>query len=255
MGAADLFNVFGEYKDMLSMKDFDESAKENIMKGTFCDDVCEKGHSYCKSFKRELEDEEFEQVAMFKGLMKNMDVTSKLQPPLNVAKKVAERMFTAVDLEALSESDLNELDLKLKEMIKANLNFNKIGDLVQKGLDKFGIPLNLNKIVGENPGALLEGAKKMWGFVQQAVEKKSGKSLNLGELLPKGLEILKGIAKDAVNFDLPDMEITDGSDDGDDDDDDDEAFDIDEDEEDETDPFDEMAEFEAEISENTKDEL
>ena len=57
------------------MKEFDVQAKENILKGTLCEEVCEKGHSYCKSFKREMADEEFEQVAMFKGLMKNMDVT------------------------------------------------------------------------------------------------------------------------------------------------------------------------------------
>ena len=75
MGAADTFNVFGEYKDMLMMKEFSDDSKVNILKGTFCEEVCEKGHSYCKQFKRELEDEEFEQVAMFKGLMKNMDAT------------------------------------------------------------------------------------------------------------------------------------------------------------------------------------
>jgi len=264
MNAADMFNLadmfnVGEYKDMLMMKEFDEEAKENILKGTLCEEVCEKGHSYCKSFKREMEDEEFEQVAMFKGLMKNMDVTSKLTPPLNVAKKVADRMFTAVDLETLSESDITGLELKLKEMIKENLNLNKVGDLVQVGLDKFGIPLNMKKLVGENPGALLQGAKKMWGVVQTVFEQNNGKSLNLGELLPKGLEILKGIAKD-VGANMPDLDVDvkrDGNDD-EDEDFDDADFDADfEDfeDDDETDPFDELADFEAEVSENSKDEL
>lgn len=260
MDAADMFNVFGEYKDMLMMKEFDVQAKENILKGTLCEEVCEKGHSYCKSFKREMADEEFEQVAMFKGLMKNMDVTSKLTPPVNVAKKVADRMFTAVDLESLSESDITGLELKLKEMIKENLNLNKVGDLVQVGLDKFGIPLNMKKLVGENPGALLQGAKKMWGVVQGVIEQKNGKSLNLGELLPKGLEILKGIAKD-VGANMPDLDVDVKGDNGNDDDDedgddfDDADFDADFEEDVETDPFDELAEFEAEISENSKDEL
>lgn len=100
----------------------------------------------------------------------------------------------------------------------------------------------------------------MWGVFQGVIEQKNGKSLNLGELLPKGLEILKGIAKD-VGANMPDLDVDVKGDDGNDDDDednndfDDADFDADFEEDVETDPFDELAEFEAEISENSKDEL
>ena len=152
-------------------------------------------------------------------------------------------MFTGVDIESIPESDITALEAKLKELIKENLNLNKIGGLIQTGLDKVGIPLNFEKIFGENPGAIFDGAKKMWGFVQKAVEGKSGEKLNLADLLPKGMEILKNIAKEAGK-NVPEIDVNVKSN----------KIEADSDEDDsEEDPFEEMENFEAEFKD--KDEL
>merc|ERR1712178_522872 len=88
ISAAEIFDFIpSEYKNYLNLDDFDESGKQNILSGVLCEQICSKTNDYCKSFKRDLSDEEFEQVAMFKGLLKKSDMNSKVQAPINVAKK------------------------------------------------------------------------------------------------------------------------------------------------------------------------
>merc|ERR1712110_301429 len=102
---------------------------------------------------------------------------------------------------------MDELEETLKKKIAENLSFNKIGALAQAGLNKLGIQLNFEKLVGENPTALLNGAKQMWGVAQEAIKQKSGKSLNLGDIIPKGFEILKKIAKEVADKELPEIDF------------------------------------------------
>merc|ERR1739848_388190 len=107
----------------------------------------------------------------------------------------------------ITDEEMDELDEKIKEMVAENLSFNKIGKLAQAGLDKLGIQLNFEKVLGENPTTLLNGAKRMWAVAQEAIKQKSGKSLNLGDIIPKGFEILKKIAKEVADKELPEIDF------------------------------------------------
>jgi len=190
MDAADVFDGLGEYREIFIMDDLEEQARERVIQGTVCEELCLKGHQYCKDFKRDLDEDEFEKMAMFKGLLKKkMDV---VKPGMNVAKKMAKKMLG--NAKDLSDEDIEEADVKLRKLIKENLNINKVADLVQMGLNKFNIPLQIKDVIKQDPKALFETGKKLYNSFKNAAGSNGEKSLDLSNLLPAAKEALSNMA-------------------------------------------------------------
>lgn len=194
--SADVFDSFGEYRDMILMEDIDEAEREQVVQATICEELCGKGHKYCKSLKRELEDEAFEKMALFKGLLKTKG--EMLKPAMKVARNMVKRMME--ETEDLTEENIKEIDEKMKETIKENLSLDMIGNFVQSGLDKFGIPIDLKSALQNNPRGLFSMAKNVYNLVSEQVKKsKGGDSFDLSQILPKGIEMAKKFAKDEAS--------------------------------------------------------
>jgi len=194
---ADMFDTFGDYRDMVLMEDISEAEREQVVQATLCEELCGKGHTYCKSLKRELDDEAFEKMALFKGLLKKkMDM---VRPAMNVARNMVRKMMD--DAGDLQDSDVDEIDAKLKEVIKENLSVNKLGDLIQGGLDRFGVPIDLKSALEKNPKGIFTMAKNIYTLASEQIKKSSGgDTFDLSQIIPKGLEMVQKFAKEDADL-------------------------------------------------------
>merc|ERR1711879_537655 len=87
----------------------------------------------------------------------------------------------------LSDEDIEEADQRKPQHQQSPV-------LVQMGLNKFNIPLQIKDVIKQDPKALFETGKKLYNSFKNAAGSNGEKSLDLSNLLPAAKEALSNMA-------------------------------------------------------------
>jgi len=158
---ADQFGTFGDFKDVVLMEDIEDSnTRDKILQATVCDKLCDSDnekHPFCKELALSLEIEELGKMALFKSVIKKYDVYTT--PVLKYSKIMARKFLSKID--SLSAENIQKVDEAIKQVIEENANVEALAGQMQKVLNKFKVPVDLEKLIKNDPKKILKTGKKI----------------------------------------------------------------------------------------------
>ena len=180
----------------------DEKTKLTILQAAVCNNLCDKNdkekHKYCKSLMMDLEMDEMAKAGMFKTVIKKKEMYVK--PALAYAKVVVKKLLEKVDDEGenLGPENIESIDQELKEFIDKNFDLSKASASAQKLLNKFGVNLDLENMLKDDPQKLIKAGMNIFNVVKEKFKNAQGKdkdgkskmNFDIGSLLPEAQKIL-----------------------------------------------------------------